>query len=97
MVPPGGTLEGGDPASNDLALKINQAFDREEQAKLIHELTRYATEKMYYIPRVAAEKAFFLFWPGVGNVGVEVEYPNSQFWVDRRSTWWLDTSKAPFA
>jgi ABC-type transport system substrate-binding protein len=97
MVPPGGTLEDGDPTSNDLAIKINQEFDREKQISLVHELTRYATEAMYYIPRVAAEQPFYLWWPALGNAGVDVEYPNSAFWADRRMNWWLDQSKAPFA
>lgn len=97
MVPPGGSLADGDPVSNDLAIKINQESDQAEQVKLVHELTRYAAEKMYYIPRPAAEKVFRLWWPAIGNVGVEVEFPNSNFWTDRRALWWLDTSKPPFA
>jgi peptide/nickel transport system substrate-binding protein len=97
MIPPGGTLEAGDPKSNELTVAINQEFDKERQVELVHELIRYATETMYYIPRVAAEKGFSLWWPAIGNLGMEVDYPNSGNWVDDRMTWWLDTSKAPFA
>jgi hypothetical protein len=46
---------------------------------------------------VAAEQPFFLWWPAIGNVGVDIEYPNSAFWADRRMNWWLDQTKAPFA
>jgi ABC-type transport system substrate-binding protein len=97
MVPPGGSLEEGDPTSNDLTVKINQEFDTARQADLILELARYAASKSYYITKPAAERAFFLYWPAIGNVGLQVGYPNANNWADLRTMWWLDTTKAPFA
>ncbi|HLF79513.1 MAG TPA: ABC transporter substrate-binding protein [Dehalococcoidia bacterium] len=95
MVPPGGSVPNGDPKSNDLSIKIDQEFDRKKQIALVHELIRYATNEMYYLPRVAAEKAFSLWWPAIGNVGADVGYPNAGNWADVRINWWVDTSKPP--
>jgi len=95
MVPPGGSVPEGDPRSNDLAVKIDQEFDRKKQVALVHELTRYSTDQMYYVPRVSAEKPFSLWWPAIGNVGVDVWYANRGFWADERINWWVDDSKPP--
>jgi hypothetical protein len=97
MVPQGGTIADGDPVSNDLAERINREFDVAEQAELVHELARYAAGKAYYITKPGAERAFSLWWPAVGNVGLQVGYPNANNWADLRTSWWLDQSKAPFA
>jgi ABC-type transport system substrate-binding protein len=95
MVPPGSSIEQGDPKSNELALKISREFDRNKQIELVHEMTRYQTEEMYYVPRVAAEKGFTLWWPAVGNAGLNVTFPNAGFWADERIDWWVDSAKAP--
>ena len=85
------------PVSNELTVKINQEFDPAEQAKLVQELARYAASKAYYITKPGAERAFSLWWPAIGNIGVQVGYPNANNWADLRTSWWLDESKAPFA
>jgi len=96
MIPPGGTLKDGDPKSNDLAVRIGREFDVQKQAALVHEMIRYQTDQMYYIPRVASEKGFTLWWPAVGYAGVDVGYPNAGNWGDLRVNWWVDSTKAPF-
>jgi ABC-type transport system substrate-binding protein len=95
MVPPGGSVPNGDPKSNDLAIKIDQEFDRKKQIALVHEMIRNATDDMYYVPRVAAEKPFSLWWPAIGNVGLYVGYANAGNWADVRGNWWVDPSKPP--
>jgi hypothetical protein len=62
----------------------------------VHELIRYSTQEMYYVPRVAAEKAFSLWWPAIGNLGVDTTFPNASNWADGRINWWVDTTKPPF-
>ncbi len=96
MPPPGGNYRDGDPKSNDLSVRIGRELDVQKQAAMVHELIRYQTDQMYYVPRIASEKGFTLWWPAVGYAGVDVGYPNANNWADLRVNWWVDSTKAPF-
>jgi ABC-type transport system substrate-binding protein len=92
-----GKTTDGDPKMNDLAVKIAQEYNQDKQIDLVHEAIRYATEQMYFIPKVSSAKPFTLWWPAVGNAGAYNYYPNSGAWVDQKLNWWIDTSQKPLA
>jgi hypothetical protein len=91
MTPDGRNAHLGDPKVNDMVDRIKRETDRPSQVKQVHELTRYMTEQAYYIPRPSTSKPLSLWWPAIGNVGVDRNYPGGS--VNRH--WWVDASKAP--
>jgi peptide/nickel transport system substrate-binding protein len=91
----GRPVQEGDPKLQDLTVKIIREFDRNKQVSLVHELSRYVTERSYYVPRPSSAKLFSLWWPAVGNVGAYRSAPNAGTWVDTRQNWWIDETKAP--
>jgi peptide/nickel transport system substrate-binding protein len=96
FTPTGTNVQDGDPKINDLATKIKEEFEIEEQQALVHELIPYFTEQAYYIPQPSAAKGFTLWWP-IGNLGVFSNGVSPNLWTERHVNWWVDTTKRPFA
>jgi hypothetical protein len=93
MTPDGRNAHLGDPKVNEAVEKIKLETDIPSQVKLVHELTRYMTGQAYYIPRPSTAKLLSLWWPVIGNLGVDRNYPGGS--INRN--WWVDTSKPPLA
>ena len=49
---------------------------------MTHDLVRYLTGQTYYIPRISAARAFSLWWPVIGNLGVDIGLPPSSEQLD---------------
>lgn len=94
--PDGRNVQNGDPKVNDLTDKIRGEFDLAKQQALIHDLVKYFTGQMYFIPQISQAKAYSLWWPCIGNNGLYDSSPNESLWKESRRDWWIDQSKPPF-
>jgi ABC-type transport system substrate-binding protein len=95
--PTGNNVKDGDPKVNELTDKLRGEFDLQKQQALVQELVKYVTGQSYVIPQVSQAKAYSLWWPAVGNVGVFDSSPNESLWKESRLDWWIDATKAPLA
>ena len=87
----------GDPKLMDLIDKIKAEPDLKKQQALVHDVIRYAAGQTYSVPRPASVKAFSLWWPAIGNLGMTASYAGANQISEVRRDWWVDTTKAPLA
>jgi peptide/nickel transport system substrate-binding protein len=93
MTPNGEDPHLGDPKVNDLVSKIRTTLDKEDQVGMVNDLARYMTEQAYYIPNPTTSKPLSLWWPAIGNLGVDVRYLG----IGVPLNWWVDSTKPPLA
>jgi ABC-type transport system substrate-binding protein len=93
----GGDARNGDARVNELTARIRSEFELRKQQALVHELVKYFTGQMYFIPQVSQAKAFSLWWPAIGNLGLHDSSPNESVWKESRRDWWIDAAKPPLA
>ena len=87
----------GDPKLDDLIQKTQAEFDTGKQVSLTHDVIRYMTGQMYMVPRPVANRGYQIFWPAIGNVGLNERWAgNNAVWSEEYQNWWIDTTKAPF-
>ena len=88
----------GDPKVMDLIDKIKAEPDLKKQQGLVHDVTKYLAGQVYSVPRPASVKAFSLWWPAIGNLGMTSMYAGGGNVIqEERRDWWVDTSKPPLA
>jgi peptide/nickel transport system substrate-binding protein len=93
MTPNGENAHLGDPKVNDLIDKIRTTTEKENQVGMVRDLTRYMTAQAYYLPRPSTSKPLSLWWPAIGNLGVDRTYPGGSDFIN----WWVDSTKPPLA
>jgi ABC-type transport system substrate-binding protein len=93
MTPNGENAHLGDPTVNDMIDKIKVETNKDRHVAMVHDLTRYMTEQAYLLPRPSTSKPLSLWWPAIGNLGVDRNYPGGSV----NTNWWVDTTKPPFA
>jgi ABC-type transport system substrate-binding protein len=87
----------GDPKVMDLIDKIKAEPDLKKQQGLVHEAVKYLAGQAYSIPRPASVKAFTLWWPAIGNLGMTSMYSGGGNVIqEERREWFVDQSKPPF-
>jgi len=97
MTPDGTNAFKGDPKVDDMISKIQSEFEQKNQVTMSHDLIRYMTGQTYMIPRPVANRAYQLFWPAIGNVGLNERWAgNNAVWTEEYHNWWIDSTKAPF-
>ena len=97
MSPDGSNAFKGDPKLDDMISKIGSEFDQKSQVAMSHDLIRYMTGQTYMVPRPVANRAYQLFWPAIGNLGLNERWAgNNAVWTEEYQNWWIDTTKAPF-
>jgi ABC-type transport system substrate-binding protein len=84
----GRTPGAGDPALDDLVVKMRGEFDLERRIALAHEVQKIDAIKNYYIRFPGGAESFSLSWPAVANAGV---YKGGLNW----QTYWIDDTKPP--
>jgi ABC-type transport system substrate-binding protein len=87
----------GDPKVIDLIDRIKAEPDLKRQQGLVHEVVKYVAGQVYSVPRPASVKAFSLWWPAIGNLGVTSSYAGANIQAETRLHWWVDSSKPPLA
>ena len=85
----------GDPKVMDLIDKIKAEPDLKRQQSLVHDVIRYLAGQTYSVPRPASVKAFSVWWPAIGNLGMTASYAGANQIAEVRRDWWVDTTKAP--
>jgi len=97
LTPDGMNAFKGDPKLDDLIQKTQAEFDTGKQVSLTHDVIRYMTGQMYMVPRPVANRGYQIFWPAIGNVGLNERWAgNNAVWSEEYQNWWIDTTKAPF-
>jgi peptide/nickel transport system substrate-binding protein len=84
----GQTAGAGDPALDDLVVKMRGEFDLDKRIALAHDVQKIDAKKMYYIRFPGGAESFSLAWPAIANYGIyKGGYP---WWY-----YWMDDTKAP--
>jgi peptide/nickel transport system substrate-binding protein len=97
LTPTGNDAFAGDPKLDAMIEEIQSEFDNKKQISLSHDLIRYMTGQTYMIPRPVANRAYEVWWPVIGNIGIKERWPNNAIWTESAIDWWIDTSKPPLA
>ncbi len=71
----------GDPKLDDMIQKMQAEFDTGKQVSLTHDVIRYMTGQMYMVPRPVANRGYQIFWPAIGNVGL------NERWAGNNAVW----------
>ena len=97
LTPDGNNAFKGDPKLDDMIQKVQAEFDTGKQVGLSHDVIRYMTGQTYMVPRPVANRAYQIFWPAIGNVGLNERWAgNNAVWTEEYHNWWIDSTKAPF-
>ena len=95
--PDGNNAVKGDPKLEADLAKLRAEADRAKAISLTHDVIRYATENVIFIPKPSISKAFTVWWPAIsGNFAYNSSNVGANIWAETRINWWLDTTKAPF-
>jgi ABC-type transport system substrate-binding protein len=92
----GKNLEQGDARLTGLVDRLIGEFDLKKQQEIAHEVIRYYTQQTYSISRPSNSPGLTLWWPVIGNVGLNTTYVGGSA-VDPWLNWWIDESKPPLA
>jgi peptide/nickel transport system substrate-binding protein len=93
----GGSAFDGDSELIGLLDDLRSDYELEGQIAVVQDIARYYTEKAYTITRPTNTKDFLLYWPVIGNVGVNTSFRGGNIQAETNIHWWIDESKPPLA
>jgi ABC-type transport system substrate-binding protein len=87
-------IEGNPKLNTDLD-KLRFESDREKAISLAHDIIKYATDQVIFIPKPSTSK-FFTVWNPIlaNNFAFNSSTVGPNIWAESRINWWIDQSKA---
>jgi ABC-type transport system substrate-binding protein len=85
--PDGKSNFNGDPAMEDLTVKLKSEFDTQKRWALAHDLQRLEAKKQYMTPFPGGASGYLLAWPALQNFrvyrGIQ-QLPELYYWIDSK-------------